>query len=473
MRQRPFLVSPPLLVFATLTLLALAPRPLLATTFFVDDNGAGVACTNVAPCPLIATAVGLTAAGDVVLVAAGTYPEWGIVIPHPLAIIGASAATVTVDGIGNGPIFQVNPGAGSVLLSRMTLTNGNAGLASGGAIRFSSGDLAITGSQLIGNSALGGGAISQQSAGQLLIFTSLLEDNNSTAIGGAIACNNCGGIDVRLSILRGNTAATTGGAIDVVTSTVSLWASAVSDNVADFGGGIHSLLAPVTIHDSAMMRNHAEVDGGAVYSTSSVEVQRSTLAQNTAGNNGGAVYAMGGAPVSVSNSTFSENTAACGGAFSLIANFGAAPVALMGASTFYGNEAFVAGCGGHFQTALAGGALDVYNSIIDGGVGDNCNVAMTGGNTNLIDDATCDTGAANFNLGAVTGLDPLLAYNGELTKTHLIGVASNAIDAGNNAACKNPVTGNPLTIDQRGSTRPVDFTGIGVATCDIGAVELQ
>ena len=223
-----------------------------------------------------------------------------------------------------------------------------------------------------------------------------------------------------------------------------------------------------------MLRNAADIDGGGVYSTGAVEIQRSTFAENTAVTNGGAAYVVGGVSVAVSNSTFSENSALCGGAFSLIASFGAAPFGLMGASTFFGNESAFAGCGGHFQTSAgAGGSLEVYNSIIDGGVGPSCNFAMNGGRNNLIDDASCNTGVAAFNLGAVTGLDPVLAFNGGPTRTHLIDPASNAVEAGRNAACLNPATGLPLTIDQRGLARPVDFDLNGVATCDIGAVELQ
>jgi hypothetical protein len=143
----------------------------------------------------------------------------------------------------------------------------------------------------------------------------------------------------------------------------------------------------------------------------------------------------------------------------------------MGTSTFFGNVSAIGFCGDHFQSAAS--SLELYNSIVEGGFGINCNAAMNGGAHNLIDDATCDSGAANFNLGAVTLLDPVLAYNGGPSRTHLIDPASNAVDAGRNAACLNPANGAPLVMDQRGQTRPVDFTLTGVATCDIGAVELQ
>jgi hypothetical protein len=304
----------------------------------------------------------------------------------------------------------------------------------------------------------------------------VLEDNESSINGGGISCESCGCVDVRLSLVRNNTAASWGGAIHITDSVLDVWLSGVSGNDATFGGAIRALGSAVTILDSALQRNEAIVDGGAVSTTGDLVIQRSTFAENDAAfGNGGAAHVSGGATVAVSSSTFSGNTSFCGGAFSLLTAFGAAPVALMGASTFYGNHASIAGCGDHFSGSPgAPPTLAVYNSILDGGLGlMACSAPMTGGAHNLIDDATCDTGAADFNLGAVTLLDPVLAYNGGPTRTHLLDPASNAVDAGLNAACLNPVTGAPLVMDQRGQTRPVDFTLAGVATCDIGAVELQ
>jgi hypothetical protein len=463
-------LSLPLL--AALLGMPFAAVPAAAVTLHVDPAGAaGAPCTAVAPCPLIADALALSAAGDDVRVAAGNYFESGLVIPHDLAIVGDTALTTVVDGGGSGPIFTVNGAASVVLLSRLTLTNGDAGFTSGGAILHAAGDLVVTGSRLIGNLALSGGAIAQQSPGTLLVLTSLLEGNTSSATGGAIHCDACGGVEIGLSVVNGNAAGTTGGAIHIEESELGVWLSGLSDNAADHGGAIRALLAPVAILDSALQRNQAELDGGALSATSTVNIQRSTLAENIAGNNGGAVIVEGNPPVAVSNSTFSGNTAFCGGAFSLVAGLAGGPVALMGASTFFGNVSAVAFCGDHFQGSAT--SLELYNSIVDGGFGSACNAAMTGGAHNLIDDGTCNTGAASFNLGAVTGLDPALAYNGGPTRTHLIDPASNAVDAGRNAACLNPWSGTPLVMDQRAQTRPFDFTLTGVATCDIGSVELQ
>lgn len=66
-------------------------------------------------------------------------------------------------------------------------------------------------------------------------------------------------------------------------------------------------------------------------------------------------------------------------------------------------------------------------------------------------------------------LDPSLETlqdNGGLTETHALHLGSPAIDAGNPAGCTNP-NGTPLTMDQRGYTRPVS------AACDMGAYEHQ
>ncbi len=473
MRQPTFHPLDALTNAAALAALLLVPTASHAINLFVDASGTGAApCASAAPCPRISDAVAASNAGDVVLVAAGTYAERRIRVPHTLAIIGAAAATTIVDGGGGGPIFIVDAPGGQVLLSRLTLTNGDAGLANGGAVRQLAGELVVEGSRLLGNDALAGGAISQQSVDALVVLTSDLEDNTSSATGGAISCDGCGGIDVRLSLLRNNTAGSTGGAINTEVSTLDVWLSDLSNNVADYGGAVHALDGTVTIRDSALMSNRADAgDGGAVFTTGTLDIERSTLAANSAYTNGGAVLVDGPISVEVSNSTFSGNSALCGGAFSLIRNLGLGPFALLGTATFYGNVSTSAFCGGQFQSAAS--SLELYNSIVAGGIGASCNTAMTGGAYNLIDDASCDTGAVDFDLGPVTGLDPTLAYNGGPTKTHLIDPTSNAVDAGRNAACLNPATGAPLVMDQRDLTRPVDFTGSGTAVCDIGAVELQ
>lgn len=227
-----------------------------------------------------------------------------------------------------------------------------------------------------------------------------------------------------------------------------------------------------------MAENEADtLDGGAISIGGTLNIERSTLAENTAVNQGGAVYMAGNGAFASGNSTYSGNSALCGGAVALFPNFGPGADVLMGTSTFFNNESTFPGCAEH----IFGGwnSFGLYNSIVandltGGAVFDPyCSGALTDGNHNLIDDNSCDTALATFNLGPVTDLDFNLAYNGGLSRTHMLLPASNAVDAGRNAACLNPATGAPLAFDQRAQPRPVDYDGNGVAECDIGAVELQ
>ena len=70
-------------------------------------------------------------------------------------------------------------------------------------------------------------------------------------------------------------------------------------------------------------------------------------------------------------------------------------------------------------------------------------------------------------------LDPMLGplrHNGGPTQTHALLAGSPAIDHGDNAVV-DPITGLPLTSDQRGLRRHKDGNGDGVSAVDIGAFE--
>src|SRR5262249_59941464 len=96
---------------------------------------------------------------------------------------------------------------------------------------------------------------------------------------------------------------------------------------------------------------------------------------------------------------------------------------------------------------------------------------------NLIGDTTGSNNFINFDqVGtAQNRLDPRLgplAHNGGPTQTHALRPGSPAIDKGDNGAT-DPVTGKPLTTDQRGFgfPRKKDGNGDGQPVIDIGAFE--
>lgn len=452
------------------------------TTYYVDPAGAGAACTQPSPCPLIATALGLAINGDTVSVAAGTYAEAGLAITADVTIRGANAFTTTIDATGLGArIFTVN--ATNVVIDRMTLANASIAFANGGAIELTSGNLTVSRSRLLDNNAAPGGAGGAIAASGLStavnLVSTVVEGNNAGFDGGAVWCDGCLGVTLLLSRVIENTAGGTGGAIWIEESNALVSSfSYLSRNSAGQGGAINAAAVDVHLLDSELADNAAtNGDGGAVFIAGNLNIERSTLAGNTASlDSGGAVYFLNaGAFVAnifaSANSTYSGNTALCGGGLFFDANFGAGGDVKIGTSTFAGNVSNFAGCADHIIDGA--NTIELYNSIVSGSSGNPaCGAPLTGGTHNLLVDASCDTGVALFNLGAVTGLNAALAYNGGLTRTHMITAVSNAVNAGRNAACVNPWASwwgplVPLVIDQRGAPRARTVAN----PCDIGSVE--
>ena len=101
----------------------------------------------------------------------------------------------------------------------------------------------------------------------------------------------------------------------------------------------------------------------------------------------------------------------------------------------------------------------------------------TDGGYNLIEDGSCLTEAGTNSISGDPNLGDL-KDNGGPTETHALLADSPAIDKGNNAFAVDP-DGNTLQFDQRGQTRPSDFSAIpnvpevGGDGSDIGAFEVQ
>jgi hypothetical protein len=443
---------------------------------------AGVCDNALAPCQTIAYTISQSLAGDtvhLVSLAGGpiTFFESGLNIPFDLAIVGDGPLDTEIDAQGLGRIFSIT--ANLVAIDGVTLRNGDAGFTNGGAIELLSGDLLLTRARLLDNQALAGGAIAAgPGSGAVRLFATTAQGNLGTANGGAIWCDTCGGVDVVLSRVIENVTGGLGGGVYAMGTDVLASFSSLSRNNADSGGAVYANFADVQILDSDVSGNEADAsNGGAVFIGGTLNIERSTLAENSAANEGGAVYLSGDGVFVSANSTYSHNTALCGGGLSLFANFGAGFDVIVGTSTFFHNESTFPGCAEHIFGSWD--TFELYNSIVANDLGGGipfdpyCSAPLDDGQHNLIDDASCDTGVATFNLGQVTGLDFNLAYNGGPTRTHLLDPTSNAVDAGRNAACRNPASGASLVLDQRRLTRPVDFDANGTAECDIGSVELQ
>ena len=225
----------------------------------------------------------------------------------------------------------------------------------------------------------------------------------------------------------------------------------ISDNVGN-GGGIFNDGGTVTITNSFISNNSAgtSTNAGGIYNSyGTLIISGCTFYENT-GYNGGGIFNLGSGSVTVTNSTFSSNSAEYKGGGIINFNDG---ILTISHSTFSGNTAINSGGGIYNNT---NGILDYRNTIIANSTGGDCvnlgtiNTTTTG---NLVEDGTCSPD--------LTG-DPLLeplSDNGGPTLTHALNGESHVIDQGTFSAC--------TTFDQRGVSRP---QGIG---CDIGAYEVD
>jgi filamentous hemagglutinin family protein len=230
--------------------------------------------------------------------------------------------------------------------------------------------------------------------------------------------------------------------------------STIDNNVADFGsgGGIYNA-GTATILNSAITNNTADdffSAGGGIYNSGNLLLENSTLSQNTVSDNfststsaaqGGGLYNAfldsGGATVTISNSTISQNEVL--GSAGLFDGGGIANLGTLNLS----------------NTIVAGNTA-ITNPDVSG--------TITSQGYNIIQNRGSSSGYLTTDLP--DGTDPLLGplqNNGGTTQTHALLVNSSAIDAGNPTST--------LNIDQRGGQRG-NAGGLNAGSLsDIGAYE--
>ncbi len=150
-----------------------------------------------------------------------------------LTIQGPGASNVTVSGAQLWRVFTIN--SGTVVLSGLTIADG--GGANGGAIVIVAGNLTVSASTFIGNSAIGGS-------------------------GGGIF-NIAGILTVSASTFIGNSASYEGGGI-FNESTLTVSDSTFSDNSAASGGGIFNDAGTLTANNNIFYGNTASGYGGGI-----------------------------------------------------------------------------------------------------------------------------------------------------------------------------------------------------------------
>ncbi len=336
----------------------------------------------------------------------------------------------------------------------------------GGALYAQGGIVTIRNSRFSGNRGGNGGAIGNLQA-RFTIENTLFENNVTNPIagqfggvGGAIYIDGSGGgqLVIRSSTFRSNVASRTAGAIHTYL----------------YAGG-----TAMTIEDTTFEGNSTQQNGGAIYhQNGGLTITRSTFAGNTTRGQGGAIWLLQASPTSISNSTFTGNSATgiapnngssgLGGAILI----NASTAATISHTTIANNHAdwvgggITGGMGGGSSTTLRG-TIVAYNTAANGGnpwnIAHNCSSQLLDGGGNLQFPTHANPGDPNDpNCTAVIGIgDPLLgplASNGGPTQTRALlpgSPARNRVTSG----CPPPAT------DQRGVARPQG------AACDSGAFE--
>ena len=276
--------------------------------------------------------------------------------------------------------------------------------------------------------------------------------------------------------------------------------STIANNRGDIGGGIHNA-GTLLISHSTIARNSGD-EGGGIHNEGSVNLTHSTLADNISGHGGGGLFNFGGtvfmtnttitgnsadgggglenvsgfgkvaAFVSITNSTFAENTGTVSGG---IYNVNVGAIVLLTNSTLARNETLgFFGHGGGLENRS--GTVRMQNTILALNTNAlppppardeaaDCAGVVTSRGHNLIGVRTgCTLTLQPSDLTGDPGLETF-TDNGTPGQGHFpLLLTSQAIDAGNDAVCPRR--------DQLGQRRS-NIPRVGKSRCDIGAIEFR
>lgn len=329
----------------------IAPATFIVTNL-ADDGSDGtlrkeIADANAAPgADTITFAPALFAGGVPGIVTLAGAVE--IPITDTLIIKGPGVDLLTVSGGGASRIFKIDDGDNAALhpatISGLSLSSGNAA-DFGGAI-FSRESLALKNVVLRGNYAgVNGGAVFVITAGKISVTGSSIVHNR--------AGQDAGGL--YLKSLTG----------------VSLVKTTISNNVASNRGGLYAGAAnanAILLIDKCVIANNtatASAAGGLQLNSvgqGKILLQNTLVTGNTAAVVGGGLFVNDG-KLTISKTTFSNNTAGRGGA---IADDQAASVSVSG-SRFLGNRADdAAGSGGGALYLEGAGIVKIAGTLFSG-----------------------------------------------------------------------------------------------------------
>lgn len=352
--------------------------------------------------------------------------------------------------------YEGESSGGDLTISGTMFIENSAGGGSGGAIANDS-DLSIDGAFFSRNSTEeNGGAVYNDTGGEYQIRDSAFHYNTASLGngGGLYADNISDPSSVYDSTFTHNQATFNGGGFYIFRGTALFQQTNFSDNdaVSDGGGGYNKDGLVYLLGDT-FAYNHAGQHGGGFYNDQNMVIKYSLFSGNRADDNGGGVHhAASAAPTGIENTTFYGNSAALGGGLFTRANMDVTNC------TFSANSA---GANGGGAINFGAGTYLLNTIFAYSASGGNCNISVPVDQGNNIDSgATCGFSPLKGSMSNTNPMLEALKNNGGDTQTMMPMFDSPAVDA----VIYNSPNECPDD-DQRYFPRPYG------ARCDIGAVE--
>lgn len=240
---------------------------------------------------------------------------------------------------------------------------------------------------------------------------------------------------------------------------------------ANYGGGAIQSSGTLVLIDSTLAHNSASALGGGIFSSGTTNIFGSALVNNTAGNQGGGGIYVNAGYTQILNSTLALNsTTGPGGAIAYNILAGSGTLNLVHSTVAHNNSTYFAPSGVYASNTGAG-QLAIKNSLIAANGNANCSFLGAPGSAAVGANLSTDNTCTGFSLPNTNPLLGAFAGNGGPTANYALLPGSPALDVATD--CTRLDASTPVSVDQRGFTRPINATGAPVAHCDIGAHEFD
>jgi uncharacterized repeat protein (TIGR01451 family)/CSLREA domain-containing protein len=214
-----------------------------------------------------------------------------------LTIAGLGPAQTAIDGSGLDRVLDVRPGAATLVISGVTILNGNA-LDDGGGIYNGDAHLTLINTVVLSNTAIYGGGV-YVVTGTVELIDSQVLSNTATQSGGGVFVYGTsatllvtGSTAIAYNHANGSTLTAGGGGIYLNSGSVTIGGGQVSTNTARYGGGafVWSGSAALTVSGGEMRGNYAEDGGGIHVDEGRATIGGGQIVHNVASDDGGGVY---------------------------------------------------------------------------------------------------------------------------------------------------------------------------------------